>query len=480
MRPELALALTLAFLLIPAAQAGRVVLEPLGEVVGTVNGVVSPIRSGERYEGRVCVPQEVYQAPETRYRFYGWVEGGRLISGDPCLDVGPRQNVTARYVREHLVTLYSEAEDGGYVRQVWAAEGGSLSLEVPLRLEGEGVLYRLRRALLDGRLPLQVVDGRVTIGVSRPVTVQLVYLKLVRVNVTALALDGDGESIVYSRALWAEEGVLRLDREVQVERDGRLLRLEGHRVVGEGAVSEGPNGELLIRAESPVTVLLLYRVLHPVTVSDASGTRTVYAPRGEAVRIQAVEEVRLGGRRMVFSGWEGLAARTPEVEVRVNGSLRLRALYTELCDLSVQTPMGTQTRSLEAGQPTTVALPQELPATPFTRRVLREVYVDGVRNGPVPLVVRGCSVREVTAVYEISYDWLQIGLLAGGIAALGAGYVLVRRSERRSETARPVLVPELTANGASPAQSPSPVCPACGSSLVGLFCPACGSSLTQK
>jgi len=106
--------------------------------------------------------------------------------------------------------------------------------------------------------------------------------------------------------------------------------------------------------------------------------------------------------------------------------------------------------------------------------------VDGVRNGPVPLVVRGCSVREVTAVYEISYDWLQIGLLAGGIAALGAGYVLVRRSERRSETARPVLVPELTANGASPAQSPSPVCPACGSSLVGLFCPACGSSLTQK
>jgi hypothetical protein len=189
MRAITALTAVLFVLLVQASYAGKVGLEPMGEVMGTVDGVVAPIRSGSELSGRVCVPKEVYSTPETRYRFYGWIEKGKLISTEPCLEIGPRQNVTARYLREHLVTVFSD--DGSYVRQVWAEEGKPVELEAPLKMEGEGVQLRLKRALLDGRLPLQIVEGKVVVGVSRPLTVQLAYAKYVRVNVTKVALDGE-------------------------------------------------------------------------------------------------------------------------------------------------------------------------------------------------------------------------------------------------------------------------------------------------
>ena len=306
---------------------------------------------------------------------------------------------------------------------------------------------------------------------SRPLTVQLAYTKYVRVNVTKVALDGEGSSVIYSEVLWAEEGLLKLEPEKRIERDGRVLQLEGYELVGEGSVSESRS--LTLKVESPSTLFLYYRVLYPIVVSDASGTRTIYARKGEVVEVSAAERVRVGTAELVFAGWKEVSALTPKVELRVNGSAKLTAVYRKFCDLTVQTPLGTQTRSLEEGQATTVALPQELPATPFTRRALKEVYVDGVKNGPVPLVVRGCSVREVTAVYEVSYDLIQIGLLVGGIVGLAAGYVILRRPEKREREERIPL--ERLANGASPAT----ICPNCGSSVDAVFCPSCGQELPK-
>jgi hypothetical protein len=467
MRAIIALAALLLLLLVQASYAGRVNLEPMGEVVGTVDGVVAPIRSGSELSGKVCVPREVYMSPETRYRFYGWIEKGRLISAEPCLEVGPRQNVTARYVREHLVTVFSD--DGSYVRQVWAEEGKPVELEIPLKMEGEGVQLRLKRALLDGRLPLQVVEGKVVIGVSRPVTVQLSYAKYVRVNVTKVALDGEGRSVIYSEVRWAEEGVLKVEPEARIERDGKALQLEGYELVGEGSVSESRS--LVLKVESPSTLFLYYRVLYPMVVNDASGSRTIYARKGEVVEVSAAERVKVGPTELVFAGWKEVPALTPKVELRANGNATLTAVYHKFCDLTVQTPLGTQTRSLEEGQAATVVLPQELPATPFTRRALKEIYVDGVKNGPLPLVVRGCSVREVTAVYEVSYDLVQIGLLVGGIAGLAAGYVILRKPEKREER----IPLEQLANGASFAI----ICPNCGSSVDAVFCPSCGTKLPK-
>ena len=459
----------LLLLLVQTSYAGRIDIEPMGEVVGTVDGVVAPIRSGSELSGKVCVPREVYTSPETRYRFYGWIEKGRLISTEPCLEVGPRQNATARYIREHLVTVFSD--DGSYVRQVWAEEGRPVELEVPLKMEGEGVQLRLKRALLDGRLPLQVVDGKVTIGVSRPVTVQLSYAKYIRVNVTKVALDGEGSSVIYSEVRWAEEGLLKLEPEKQIERDGRVLQLEGYELVGEGTVSESRS--LVVKVESPSALFLYYRVLYPIVISDASGTRTIYAKKGEVVEVSAADRVKVGTTELVFAGWKEVPVLTPKVELKVNGSAKLTAVYRKFYDLTVQTPLGTQTRSLEEGQATTIALPQELPATPFTKRTLKEVYVDGVKNGPVPLVVRGCSVREVTAVYEVSYDLVQIGLLVGGIVGLAAGYVILRKPEKREREERIPL--EQLANGASLATR----CPNCGSPIDAVFCPSCGSKLPK-
>ena len=454
MRAIIALtALLLLLLLVQASYAGRVGLEPVGEVVGTVEGVVTPIRDGNELSGKVCVPKEVYSTPETRYRLYGWIERGRLISAEPCLEVGPRQNATARYVREHLVTVFSD--DGSYVRQVWAEEGRPTELEVPLKMEGEGVQLRLKRALLDGRLPLQIVEGKIVVGVSRPLTVQLSYAKYIRVNVTKVALDGEGRSVIHSEVLWAEEGLLKLEPERRIERDGRVLQLEGYELVGEGSVSESRS--LLVKADSPSTLFLYYRVLYPIVINDASGTRTIYARKGEVVGVSAADRVKVGTAELVFAGWKEVPALTPKVELRVNGSATLTAIYRKFCDLTVQTPLGSQTRSLEEGQATTIALPQELPATPFTKRTLKEIYVDGMKNGPVPLVVRGCSVREVTAVYEVSYDLIQIGLLVGGIIGLATGYVLLRRPEKREREEHIPL--EQLANGASPAT----ICPNCGS-----------------
>jgi hypothetical protein len=206
-------------------------------------------------------------------------------------------------------------------------------------------------------------------------------------------------------------------------------------------------------------------------VSDASGTRTIYARKGETVVVSAAEKVKIGPTELAFAGWKEVPALTPKVELRVNGSATLTAIYRKFCDLTVQTPLGTQTRSLEEGQATTIALSQELPATPFTKRTLREIYVDGVKNGPLPLVVRGCSVREVTAVYEVSYDLVQIGLLIGGIVGLAAGYVILRKPEKREER----IPLEQLANGASPAT----VCPNCGSPVDAVFCPSCGSKLPK-
>jgi hypothetical protein len=228
-----------------------------------------------------------------------------------------------------------------------------------------------------------------------------------------------------------------------------------------------------LKVDSPSTLLLYYRVLYPIVVSDASGTRTIYARKGETVVVSAAEKVKIGPTELAFAGWKEVPALTPKVELRVNGSAKLTAVYRKFCDLTVQTPLGTQTRSLEEGQATTVALPQELPATPFTRRALKEIYVDGIKNGPVPLVVRGCSVREVTAVYEVSYDLIQIGLLVGGIVGLAAGYVILRKPERK-ERERALLY-EPVANGASLAIT----CPNCGSSVDTTFCPYCGSKLPK-
>jgi hypothetical protein len=467
MRAITALTAVLFVLLVQASYAGKVGLEPMGEVMGTVDGVVAPIRSGSELSGRVCVPKEVYSTPETRYRFYVWVEKGKLISTEPCLEVGPRQNVTARYLREHLVTVFSE--DGSYVRQVWAEEGRPVELEVPLKMEEEGVQLRLRRALLDGRLPLQIFEGKIVVGVSRPVTVQLVYAKYIRVNVTKVALDGEGRSVIHSEVLWAEEGMLKVEPEKQIERDGKTLQLEGYELEGEGSASESRS--LALKVDSPSTLFLYYRVLYPIVVSDASGSRTIYARKGEVVEVSAADRVKVGPTELVFAGWKEISALTPKVELRVNGSARLTAVYRKFCDLTVQTPLGSQTRSLEEGQATTIALPQELPATPFTKRTLKEVYVDGMKNGPVPLVVRGCSVREVTAVYEVSYDLVQIGLLVGGIVGLAAGYVVLRKPEKREER----IPLERLANGASTAT----ICPNCGSPVDAAFCPSCGSKLPK-
>ncbi len=467
MRALIALTALLLLLLVQASYAGRIDLEPLGEVTGTVDGVVAPIRSGSELSGRVCVPKEVYSTPETRYRLYGWIEKGRLISAEPCIEIGPRQNVTVRYLREHLVTVFSD--DGSYVRQVWAEEGKPVELEVPLKMEGEGVQLRLMKALLDGRLPLQIVEGKIVVGVSRPLTVQLSYAKYVKVNVTKVALDGEGRSVICSEVLWAEGGTLKVEPEKQIEMDGKTLQLEGYELVGEGSVSESRS--LVLKVDSPSTLLLYYRVLYPIVVSDASGTRTVYARKGETVVVSAAEKVRVGSTELAFAGWKEVPALTPKVELRVNGSARLTAVYRKFCDLTVQTPLGTQTRSLEEGQATTIALPQELPATPFTKRTLREIYVDGVKNGPLPLVVKGCSVREVTAVYEVSYDLVQIGLLVGGVVGLAAGYVILRKPEKREER----IPMEQLANGASPAA----ICPNCGSSVDAVFCPSCGTKLAK-
>jgi DNA-directed RNA polymerase subunit RPC12/RpoP len=85
--------------------------------------------------------------------------------------------------------------------------------------------------------------------------------------------------------------------------------------------------------------------------------------------------------------------------------------------------------------------------------------------------VKGCSVREVTAVYEVSYDLVQIGLLVGGIVGLVAGYVILRKPEKREER---IPLERLT-NGASPAT----VCPNCGSPVDAVFCPSCNSKLPK-
>jgi hypothetical protein len=92
--------------------------------------------------------------------------------------------------------------------------------------------------------------------------------------------------------------------------------------------------------------------------------------------------------------------------------------------------------------------------------------VDGVKNGPVPFVVSGCSVREVTAVYEVSYDLVQIGLLVRGIVGLAAGYVVLRRPEKKEREELVLFKP--LANGASPAVA----CPGCGSMAGAVFCPS--------
>ena len=375
----------------------------------------------------VCAPELVYLDEGSRIVFTGWEGVGR----DPC--VRAHGNLTAYYVREYLVHVYSEPP--ALRRSMWVPEGTLLELDYPeVYEESEGVRWVFQHWSW-GEAPFQPSNR---IYVAKPLRLEAHYAREFRV--LALATHG----VRANGSGWYREGaiaVLAAPREVYAGNGTRLVLAEW---VTAGSVPaivlpQSSPGVAVLEVRGPHTVVAIYRVEHLVSATGPQGVIFGgWAGEGEEIRLAAPEHIQLGpDTRLRFAGWAGVeGAASPELRIRATGPLRIEALYVRQYLLTVSSPVGAGGAGwYDEGSRAVVVVPENLPANVFVRRRLNGFTGDcgdcRHEGGRLALVMDG--PKSVTAVYSHEPDAVNLGILAGAVAAGAALYASGRRRGAEAE-----------------------------------------------
>jgi hypothetical protein len=452
----LLLALSLALLVMRAEGGAPYTVSANYPVKVLVNGEERSLPTRVAPGDLVCAPEASYLDEGVRIVFGGWEGLGR----DPC--VRAYGNLTAAYTREYLVHVYSEPP--ALRRSMWVSEGTVLTLDYPeTYVESEGVRWVFQH-WSGGEKPFQPSNR---IYVARPARLEAHYVREFRV--AALATHG----VRVNGSGWYREGaiaVVAAPREVYVDEGTRLVLAEW---VTAGSVPaivmpQTSPGVAVLEVRGPHVVMARYRFEHLVTATGPQGVIfSGWVGEGEELKLTTPEYIELGqGARLRFEGWSGAeGAGSRELSIRVTAPLRIEAIYVRQYLLSVTSPVGAGGAGwYDEGSTAMVTVPENPSTNVFVKRRLNGFSGDcgecRHNGGRMALVMD--RPRSVAAVYVYEPDLLNLGILAGTVAAGVALYITGRRR-----------------GGGAPAEEPQPTCPACGAAVTGdsLFCHRCGSVL---
>ncbi len=414
------LVLQAALLLGPASGEAVYVATANHPVKLVVNGEEVGIPAHVRLGDLVCAPESVYLDEGVRIVFRGWDGLGR----DSCVMVSG--NLTAIYSKEYLVHVYAEPRE--LRRSMWVEEGSFLELDYPeVYEESEGVRWVFQSWSL-GETPFSPSNR---IYVSRPLRVEADYVREFRV----LALSTHGVRVNGSG--WYREGalaVLAAPKEVYLGGSTRLVLREWVSAGSTPAiVSTQQSGVAVLEVRGPHVVMAVYGAEHLVRVSGPQGVLfSGWVGEGEEVRLATPEHIQLGqDTRLRFAGWRGIeGAQGPELRLVVSGPLSVEAAYVRQHLLSVSSPVGAVGVGwYDEGSRAVVAVPVNPPANIFVRRRLAGFTGDCDEclhsGGVMPLVMD--RPRSVAAIYVSEPDLVNLGTLAGTVAAGGIAYATGKR-----------------------------------------------------
>jgi hypothetical protein len=431
-------------------------------VKALVNGVEKVLPASVGYGDKVCVPETVYLDEGVRIAFRGWDGGGREL----CVTV--TGNLTATYVREYLVHVYTQPP--ALRRSEWVEEGSFLKLDYPsIYNESDGVRW-VFQTWSFGETPFQPSNR---IYVAKPLRLEAQYVKeyrLLAISSHNVKVNGSG---------WYREGALAVvagPKEVYIDNQTRLTLVEWVSAGSTPAIvmPQSSPGVAVLEVRGPHVVLAKYRAEHYVSVKGPQGV--IYAGwvgEGDELKLTASEHIQLGQDiRLRFAGWSGLEGlRSPELSLKVSGPVQAEALYVRQYLLSVSSPVGAGGAGwYDEGSKAVVIAPENPPANVFVKRRLSGFSGDCgecVHNKGV-LTVTMDRPRSIAAAYTSEPDFVNLGILAGVVFAGGTAYIAGRRK------------PEGRTRGGEGGWA-SPVCRVCGSEIPAdtNFCPFCGVRLKE-
>jgi hypothetical protein len=431
-------------------------------VKALVNGVEKALPASVGYGDKVCVPKTVYLDEGVRIAFRGWDGGGREL----CVTV--TGNLTATYVREYLVHVYTQPP--ALRRSEWVEEGSFLKLDYPsIYNESDGVRW-VFQTWSFGETPFQPSNR---IYVAKPLRLEAQYVKeyrLLAISSHNVKVNGSG---------WYREGALAVvagPKEVYIDNQTRLTLVEWVSAGSTPAIvmPQSSPGVAVLEVRGPHVVLAKYRAEHYVSVKGPQGV--IYAGwvgEGDELKLTASEHIQLGQDiRLRFAGWSGLEGlRSPELSLKVSGPVQAEALYVRQYLLSVSSPVGAGGAGwYDEGSKAVVIAPENPPANVFVKRRLSGFSGDCgecVHNKGV-LTVTMDRPRSIAAAYTSEPDFVNLGILAGVVFAGGTAYIAGRRK------------PEGRTRGGEGSWA-SPVCRVCGSEIPAdtIFCPFCGVRLKE-
>jgi len=454
------LTLSLALIAWPAGGEGVYTVTANYPVQVKVNGVERPVPAYARPGDNVCAPESVYLDEGSRVVFRGWDGFVR----DPCVRVAG--NLSAVYVKEHLVHIYTQPE--ALRRSVWVESGTFLTLDYPaVYNESEGVRW-VFQSWSAGETPFQPSNR---VYVSKPLRVEAHYVKEFRL--TALGTHG----VKVNGSGWYREGALAVVSGPKEAYIGNLTRLALTEWVSAGSVPaivvpQSSMAVAVLEVRGPHVVVARYRAEHLVVVTSPQGVLySDWVGEGDEVRLSVPEHIQLGqDTRLRFAGWRGLENHpVPELRFRVSEPVNAEAVYVRQYLLTVSSPVGAGGAGwYDEGARAVVVVPENPPANVFVKRRLTGFSGDCGecvhRKGVMELVMD--RPRTITAAYASEPDIVNLGILAGVVVAGGVAYAAGKRGgEKGGKGAKHEV------------SGPVPTCDVCGSELPAgaFFCPYCGA-----
>jgi hypothetical protein len=145
---------------------------------------------------------------------------------------------------------------------------------------------------------------------------------------------------------------------------------------------------------------------------------------GEELKLTAPEYIELGqGVRLRFAGWSGAeGAGSRELSIMVSAPLRVEATYVRQYLLSVSSPVGAGGAGwYDEGSTAMVTVPENPSTNVFVKRRLSGFSGDcgecRHNGGRMELIMD--RPRSIAAVYAYEPDLINLGILAGTMAAAG-------------------------------------------------------------
>lgn len=411
-----------------------------------------PVRVAEGSE--VCVKWAVkYLDVDRRYVFEKWSNG----ETSTCIKPRAGENVTAYYVEEVLVQIYS-GDVPKYSRSFWTPSGSVLEIEVePVEYVGEGVRYVFKE-WSSGEM---FSSPRNRVAVVKPLRIEVKWVKEYLLTLSSqlnIKLNGSG---------WYREGAVAvISAPERLEFGDRLLLFDKW-------VSAGPNPVLIGNPSSTVTAITVnapyiitpvYRELFLVEVKGVEGglVDRRWVERGELYKIdlKSVVEVVPGEVRYVFKGWrDSNIPKTPSLQIEVNGPVKLEALYERQYYVKVQSDYGSVGGGWYPENSTAIVKVPETPQTIlFMKRVLSGWSGDvaGLRiNGGTAIVDVVRRPITLTAIYSLELDYPVLAIFLGLVAILS--YIGLKPRKKKElyvdETIMNPPLQRMTPSHASPPHS---------------------------